>query len=59
MDETLTDEEGVLDQNEANSDRGAYSSSSELVDEGLARETPLSSGYERIRISAFSFSRDL
>lgn len=59
MDGTLTDEEGVLDQNEANSDRGAYSSSSKLVEEGLAKQTPLSSGYERVKRSAFSFSRDL
>jgi len=61
----LTDEAGELAQNEANDDRGAYSSSSEFDDEGLATETPLSSGcvwrrqdqYERVRISDLDSER--
>jgi len=54
--EKLTDEAGMLAQNEANDDRGAYSSSSVFDDEGLAIETPLSSGcvqMDKISMSEF------
>ena len=54
--EKLTDEAGVLAQNEANDDRGAYSSSSGFVDEGLASETPISGGCVEIdKISRSEF----
>jgi len=57
--EKLTDEAGVLAQNEANDDRGAYSSSSGFDDEGLANKTPLSSGCVRNHDISMSDSESL